>query len=205
MRLVTWTLLAGLLGVGGCSREPEKTDATPWVKPPPSEAERRQAEKVSGYKPGEADEKRVGQVELAGSHDSLDALGKAVVAGLVAKDAKALQQQLISKEEFYAMFGALTNDPQGRGASVQIAWMNQSANSRGSLTKVLGEWGGKELTFARLEVAETRDRVGLVEHRNPKLVVTDASGKEITITALGPVLEQKSSGKFKLLSFRDRD
>lgn len=160
---------------------------------------------VSGYTPKEANEARIAKVELAGAHDSLDAVGKAVVAGLNAKDAKALQQQLVTKDEFYSLFGALSNDPQGRGASVQLAWMNQSANSRGSLTKALSEWGGKELVFVKLEPAGTRDRVGIVEHRNPKLVVKDASGEEQAVVALGPVLEHKSSGKFKLLSFRDRE
>lgn len=188
-----------LCGCGGDAKKgDDKTKQTPA-------GEGVEKDEVSGYTPKEADEARIAKVELAGAHDSLDAVGKAIVAGLNAKDAKALQQQLVTKDEFYALFGALTNDPQGRGASVQLAWMNQSANSRGSLTKVLSEWGGKELVFVKLEPAGTRDRVGLIEHRNPKLVVKDASGAEQTVIALGPVLEHKASGKLKLLSFRDRE
>ena len=188
----------------GCGGDAKKGNDKAKYRPA-SEVESADKDKSSGYTPKEAKVARIGKVELAGAHESLDAVGKAVVAALNAKDAKALQQQLVTKDEFYALFGALSNDPQRRGASVQLAWMNQSANSRGSLSKALSEWGGKELVFVKLEPAGTRDRPGLIEHRNPKLVVKNAAGEEQTVVALGPVLEQKSSGKFKLLSFRDRE
>ena len=198
-RVIPLLLMVGLVGCGDPAKKPK---AKPARKAAAGTGAPKQP--ARGLSPKAADEVRINAVELAGAHDSLDAVGKAVVAGLVAEDRKALEKELVTKAEFYALFGALTNDPQGRGASVQIAWMNQSANSRGALAKLLVEWGGKEIVFVRLEAEETQNRVGLIEHRNPKLVVKNAAGEEQTITGLGPVLEHKASGKFKLLLFSDR-
>ena len=143
-------------------------------------------------------------LQLSHTHASLDALGEAFVAALDAADGEALAQLLVTKEEHDVLFPALVNDPRARTSGAALAWMNLSASSREALGKLLQHHAGQGYTFVRLQPRGTRPRPGLLEHRNPQVVVTRPDGTELAFDALGPVLQHEASGHFKLLSFRDR-
>jgi hypothetical protein len=146
----------------------------------------------------------VGDKPLSNGQPSLEALGKAVVAALEAKDGRALLGLSVSQQEFeWRLFGALVSDPSQRKLGPGPAWKNMSSESLRAMGNALSKHGGKGHVFWSLESTKKEERSGLVLHRRPKLVVKDAGGNMLELSILGEVVEHPASGTFLVLSFAD--
>lgn len=148
----------------------------------------------------------VGAEPLAGGLGSLDELGEAVVAGLVARDARALAGLAISRDEYTGrLFPALANHPSAEALGRDLLWDMHVRQSEDDLQRALAQHGGADLTFIRLEPRGTSRRAGVTFHERPRLVVRDAAGRERSLQLLASVIEHDATGTFKLLGYRDHD
>lgn len=157
---------------------------------------------LPGAKDGDTKQSPVGDAPLANGQPSLEALGKAVVAALEAKDGRALLGLSVSQGEFERrLFGALVKDPGQRKFGPGPAWKNMSSESLPAMGNALSKHGGKGYVFVSLESTKQEERPGLVLHQRPKLVVEDAGGNPLELSILGQVVEHPASGTFLVLSF----
>lgn len=153
-----------------------------------------------------ADAPHVGDAPLAGGLPSLRALGEAVVAGLVARDAEALAALAVSEAEYTGrLFPALASSPAAEAMDRALLWDLHIRQSRDDLRRALERHGGGELRFVRFEPRRQVRRAGVVFHERPRVVVRDAAGEERSLQLLASVIEHELSQTFKLLGFRDHD
>lgn len=148
----------------------------------------------------------VGAEPLAGGLRGLDELGAAVVAGLVARDERALLDLSITHDEYTGrLFPALVNHPSAEALGRDLLWDMHVRQSEDDLRRALDRHGGADLMFIRLEPRGTSRRAGVTFHERPRLIVRDAVGRERSLTLLASVIEHDATGTFKLLGYRDHD
>lgn len=197
MRFTTIVAALALVTLSACgAKESKPADAKEESKQAES------SEPASKTKKREsAGAKVVGKVEIDGGFASLDELGKAVVEKIVAKDAKALSGLLLDQTTYLALYNAKRNGQQQMDATLTAIWSQQAAASHANVARVLATFGGKPLTFVRIENAGQVERPGIVEYKAPRLVVKDEAGAEQTIDLLGVVIEHPASKKFVIASY----
>jgi hypothetical protein len=146
----------------------------------------------------------LGDAPLTHGQPSLEALGKAVVAALEAKDGGALLRLAVHQGEFERrLFGVLVSDPRQRKSGPGPAWKNLSSESLRAMGNALSGHGGKGYEFVSLESTRKEERTGLVLHTKPRLTVKDPGGEVLELPILGEVIEHPASGTFLVLSFGD--
>lgn len=187
--------------VMGCSGEPAASSGTAAevadAPSPPVTATEETAPKV------EPAAIEIGDAPLRAAQPSLEALGRAVVEALAARDEAALQGLAVDEAEYVRLFPALVSHPGMARMRPELAWRNQAAESLGDLRTALEEHGGQGLSFVSLESTTAEPRPGLVVHRAPRLRVRDADGLERELPILGVVLEHPASGTFAVLTYTD--
>lgn len=147
-----------------------------------------------------------GAEPLAGARSSLDELGEAVVAGLNARDARALAELAISRDEYTGrLFPALANHPAAESLGRELLWDMHVRQSLDDMQRAIELHGGADLQFIRLEPRGVTRRAGVIFHERPRLVVRDAQGRERSLQLLASVIEHEATGTLKLLGFRDHD
>lgn len=146
----------------------------------------------------------VGKEPLGGAAESLDALGRSIVEALNTNDREALIAIAVNRQEYETrLFPALATSPNALRTGAGHSWMIMSIESNGDLTSALKDYGGRNWTFVRLEPLVVEPRPGLMLYRNPKVVVRDPQGEEHKLVMLGPVVEHRASGGFKVIAYRD--
>jgi hypothetical protein len=148
----------------------------------------------------------VGAEPLADGRAGLDELGEAVVAGLNARDARALVGLAITRDEYTGrLFPALVNHPSAEALGRDLLWDMHVRQSEDDLQRAIEQYGGADLTYVRLEPRGTTRRAGVTFHERPRLVVRDAGGRERSLQLLASVIEHDATHTFKLLGYRDHD
>lgn len=155
---------------------------------------------------------QVGSVEvdvregpLAGGLDGLDAVGRAVVDGLNAGDARSLMQLLLTEADFSGrLFDALSNHPNARQMGPGLIYAMQRRQSEDELSRALERLGRRSLRLLAVEPGAVEAVEGATLYRRPRLRVEDAHGERLTLELLGTVVEHTSTHTFKLLGYRFR-
>lgn len=146
----------------------------------------------------------VGPDPLVGGYESIDALGRAVVDALSTGDRVAAWAIVVDVHEWKTrLFPALVNHPSALKLGPDLAWSNMAGESEGDMKRALDRFGGKPWRYVRIDVPETKDRGELQTHLRPTLVVADEGDEEHSLPILGPIVEHRATGTFKLLSYRD--
>jgi hypothetical protein len=146
----------------------------------------------------------LGDGPLLGATASLDELGRRVVAGLNVSDREALESLLVTGGEYKGrLFLTLANHPSALKLGPDASWDMTSRETRDDLRHALDQYGGRDLTFVRVEPAAVDERAGLTVYRRPKIVAQTSEGEQIRLVLLGSVVEHQATGTFKPLSYRD--
>lgn len=128
-----------------------------------------------------------------------------LLEALEKKDTAALVGMMISEKEFkewlwweFPASRPETNIP------VDFAWENHARNSSKGLRKALRDYGGKKFFYVSHRFEEGEDKYqSFIIHTKTRVTVADTSGKELELKVFGSVVEM--NGRYKLLSYRDRD
>jgi hypothetical protein len=139
--------------------------------------------------------------ELVGSQGSPDALARAVLDGLEARDRGALEALLVTREEHRDL---LWNElPESNHLRFEVARELNVRNTREGLTHALDRFGGQELELVKIEFTkdpEIYETFAL--HRGTKLWVRRLSdGREGDLPILDVLLER--NGRWKLMNFEE--
>jgi hypothetical protein len=204
-----------LFGLVACESDPPASAPSkpdPVVKEEPKEKGPPLAKNDPRFKPYVPKPKKpldfskvdVGDAPMDGASESLDALGKAIVAALNAKDAEALEKVALTERDYKDRFFPITiHHKSGLGLGAELAWAELHGESIGDMRTALERYGGQSLEFVRFEAKEVDERPKVNLHRRPKVVVKNAKGEEQTLVMLGSIIEHTPTGGCKVLAFRD--
>ncbi len=146
----------------------------------------------------------VGDAAMEAASESLDALGKAIVAALNANDADALAKVALTERDYKDRFFPITiHHKSGLGLGAELAWAELHGESKGDMHSALERYGSQGFEFVRFEATGVDERPKVNLHRRPKVVVKTAQGDEQTLVMLGSIIEHTPSSGFKVLAFRD--
>lgn len=141
---------------------------------------------------------------LVGGLGSLDAVGRAVVEGLNADDARGLMQLLLTEADFVRLFDVLSNHPNARQMGPELIYAMQRRQSADELARAREQFGQRGLRLLALEPEAVEQVAGATLYRRPRLQVEDARGQRLTLELLGTVVEHTPTHTFKLLGYRFR-
>jgi hypothetical protein len=142
---------------------------------------------------------------LVGGLDSLDAVGRAVVEGLNAGDARGLMQLLLSEADFSGrLFDELSNHPNARQMGPELIYTMQQQQSEDEMTRALEAFGRRGLRLVSVEPGTIENLAGVTLYRRPRLRVEDARGAALVLELLGTIVEHRPSSTFKILGYRFR-
>jgi len=138
---------------------------------------------------------------LSETYPSSDALARAVIAAFQARDAHRLRGLALTEDEFRShVWPKLPASRPDRNVPFDFAWGMLHQNSEGHLRQTLSQFEGKPLTLVRVEFAgETTAYGSAAVHRDTRLVVKDAAGKERVVRLFGSTIEQ--DGRYKVFSY----
>ncbi len=138
---------------------------------------------------------------LPHSHESTQALSRAVLAAIEQRDANALRALALSKEEFEAyVWPELPAARPGRNLSVNFIWGDLHHKSNITLRSTLAAHGGKKYEFISIRfLGDTTAYETYRVHRESELTVRDADGNERQLRMFGSMLEK--GGRYKVFSY----
>lgn len=128
-----------------------------------------------------------------------------LLEALERKDTAALAGMMITEKEFkeWLWWEFPASRPE-TNISPEFAWDNHARNSSKGLRLALRDYGGKKLVYVSHRFEEGEDKYQtFIIHAKTRVVVADSTGKEQELKVFGSVLEM--NGRYKLLSYRDRD
>lgn len=134
--------------------------------------------------------------------DSPEDLAQAFLEALHRKDADALKQFGLSEEEFRLhVWPELPVSRLKKPLPFEYGWNDLHQKSMNSLRRTYATYGGKQLTFARIEFDDvTTDYETFKVHRDARVVVFDGDRmKEVRLDLFGSIMEK--DGRFKLFSY----
>jgi hypothetical protein len=139
---------------------------------------------------------------LTDTHESADALARAVLEAFAAKDEGRLRALALSEQEFRDhVWPALPASRPERNLPFDYVWGDLQQKSANRLTQTLAELGGRQFELVRAEfTGGTTQYDSFVVHRDSRLVVRDASGGEHELRVFGSALETRD-GRFKVFSY----
>jgi hypothetical protein len=140
---------------------------------------------------------------LSATFDTPEALAKAFLDALYQKDVESLKTFGLSKEEFRLHVwpelpvSRLEKNP----LPFDYGWNDLNQKSTNSLRRTYAAYGGRQLTFIRIEFEdETTPYETFEVHRDARVVVRDEeSGKILRLDLFGSIMEK--DGRFKLFSY----
>jgi hypothetical protein len=130
-----------------------------------------------------------------------EAVARAVVDALAARDAERLAALAVSHVEFRKnIWPRLPASRPAIGMPLAYVWEDTSVRSRASLAGILREFGGRRLRVEAVSFAgEAADYGAFRLHPKTRLTVTDDAGRRSTIRVMGSLLE--AAGGWKVFSF----
>jgi hypothetical protein len=170
-------LLAGFLGVGlfsGCNGSANESQAAKENLPP-----------------------------LSTTFDSPEALAQAFLDALYRKDVEDLRKFGLNKEEFrlHVWPELPASQLEKNPLPFDYGWNDLNQKSINSLRRTYTTYGGRKLTFIRLEFEDEETPYDtFVVHRDARVVVRDEDrGETLRLDLFGSIMEK--NGRFKLFSY----
>ena len=138
---------------------------------------------------------------LSNTFDSTEALARVFLDALYLKDVDALKQLGLSEEEFRLhVWPELPVSQLEKPLPFEYGWNDLHQKSMNSLSRTYAAYGGRKLTFLRVEFEdETTDYETFKVHRDARVIVFDEERqKEVRLDLFGSIMEK--DGRFKLFS-----
>lgn len=138
---------------------------------------------------------------LPHSHESAEALSRAVLAAVEARDAGALRALALSKEEFEAhVWPHLPAARPERNLSPSFIWGDLHRKSHLTLRSTLAAHGGRKYEFVSVRFLGDTTAYGSYRvHRESELTVKLTDGTERQIRLFGSMIEK--GGRYKAFSY----
>jgi len=138
---------------------------------------------------------------LANSHESADALARAVVTAIETRDADALRALALNKEEFTEhVWPELPAARPERNLSVNFVWGDLHQKSNASLRETLTTHGGSKFEFVGIAfLGDTTTYGSYRVHREGELTVKDSNGVVRQVRLFGSMMEK--NGRCKVFSY----
>ncbi len=136
------------------------------------------------------------------THESPDALARAVLDALAARDEGRLRDLALNEQEFRDhVWPALPASRPERNLPFDYVWGDLQQKSANQLTQTLAQFGGRQYELVRVEfTGATTQYDAFAVHRDSRLVVRDASGVEHQLRIFGSALETRD-GRVKVFSY----
>ena len=138
---------------------------------------------------------------MPNSHDTPEALARAVLAAFEKRDIDRLLKLALDKQEFAEhVWPELPAAKPERNLSVNFVWGDLHQKSNIMLHESLAAHGGKKYELVGLRfLGETTPYGSYLVHRESELTVKDLDGTQRDIRLFGSVLEK--GGRFKVFSY----
>jgi hypothetical protein len=138
---------------------------------------------------------------LAGTVDSPEVLGRAVLDAFRAGDRARLQSLALTEEEFRDhVWPELPLSRPEVNMPFDLAWGQLAQRSALYLQQTAADFEARGDTLVRVEFAGEATRYdGVTVHRDTELVVTTAAGDERSLRLFGSTIEQ--DGRYKVFSY----
>ncbi|MGD2154677.1 MAG: hypothetical protein PVG79_15515 [Gemmatimonadales bacterium] len=138
---------------------------------------------------------------LVGSQASADALARTVLDGLEARDRRALETLLVTREEHRDLLWSEL--PESNHLRFDVARELNVRNTREGLTRALDRFGGQRYELVAIEFTDAPEIYETFTlHRGTALRVRRSSdGREGNLPILDVVLER--NGRWKLMNFEE--
>lgn len=141
---------------------------------------------------------------LADTHDSPEAVVRAVLDALARRDTVALEALVLSEQEFKDhVWPHLPAARPERNLPFSYVWGDLHQKSRQSLARTVREIGGRRLRLDRLSFSGQTAYPGAVVHREAVATVTDENGYTADVRVCGSLIEQ--GGRWKVFSYVTTD
>jgi hypothetical protein len=140
-------------------------------------------------------------VPLTNTFESPDAVGRAVLRGLAARDVEGLSALAVGEDEFRELvWPKLPTSRPGRNIPWDYAWKDLHSKSRLQLLARSQEWKdrGFELVSVRFQ-GDTTDYETYRIYRKTVLTLRDRTGQETQARLFGSMIEQ--NGRYKVFSY----
>lgn len=137
---------------------------------------------------------------LANVLDSPEAVARAVLDGVHARDRARLEGLALSGQEFEVhVWPALPAARPERNLPLSYVWGDLSQKSRLSLLSMMKAHGGKRYTLLGVSFDGTTAYAGYRVHRKATFSVRDSAGADIKIRVIGSMIEK--DGAWKVFSY----
>jgi hypothetical protein len=138
---------------------------------------------------------------LPNSHESVESLGRAVLAAVERHDADALRALALDRIEFTEhVWAELPAAQPNRNLSAGYVWGDLNQKSNTSLKRLLAEHGGKTYTLHSVRfLGDTTQYDTYLVHRESELTVMDADGTTGRLRLFGSVIEKNN--RYKVFSY----
>lgn len=138
---------------------------------------------------------------LPNSHESADALSRAVLAAIESRDVDALHALALNKGEFAEdVWPELPAARPERNLSSSFVWGDLHQKSNITLRDTLAAHGGKKYEFVSIRfLGEMTPYRSYRVHRESELTVKDGEGNERLLRLFGSVIEK--GGRYKVFSY----
>lgn len=137
---------------------------------------------------------------LSSVEDSLDGLARKFLDTLAEGDRDKIKAMALTEDEFVSrIYPALPASQPGSNLSAEFLWRQTLLRNLAGLQKTM-RFAGRRFDFVSLRCVDgVKDYAGFKVHRDVRLTVKDADGKELEMKFFGAALE--AGGKFKIYSF----
>lgn len=138
---------------------------------------------------------------LTNAVDSPDALGRAVLERLAARDTEGLHQLMLTRDEFEAhVWPYLPASRPETNMPMSFVWNRLQQQSQGHLAQVVARHGGQSLTFVSIATTGESSEYGEVRvDRESTMTVRTAAGEVEEVKLFGSIVRQGS--RFKVFSY----
>jgi len=138
---------------------------------------------------------------LTHAADSPEALGRAVVERLAARDIEGLRQLMLTRDEFKAyVWPHLPASRPETNMPMWFVWNRLQQQSQGHLAQVVARHGGQPMTFVSIATTGESSEYGSVwVDRESTMTVRTAAGDVEEVTLFGSIVRQGS--RYKIFSF----
>ena len=138
---------------------------------------------------------------LTNAADSPEALGRAVLERLAARDTEGLRQLMLTREEFEAhVWPHLPASRPETNMPMSFVWNRLQQQSQGHLARVVARHGGQPMILVSIATSGESSEYGAVRvDRESTLTVRTAAGEVEEVKLFGSIVRQGS--RYKVFSY----